>query len=142
MRTALLSAIAAIALGVVALPSTNALAQRGHGGPGIQGGGPGMGGHMGGGGGPRMGGGPGPRTGGYVGSGPRVGGGYASGPRVGGRYAYGGWNRGWHGPRRHYYGPGIAFGLAAPYAYSYASCYQVRRVPTRWGLQYRRVWVC
>ena len=138
MRTALLSAIAAVALGIAVLPSTDAFAQRGHGGhggPGIHGGAR-MGGHFGGG--------PG-RMGGHVGSGPRMGGHYAHGPRVGGRYAHG-WNRGWQGPRRHYgyrsYGPGIAFGFAAPYAYSNASCYQVRRVPTRWGLQYRRVWVC
>ncbi len=60
-----------------------------------------------------------------------------------GGYAHGGWNRGWQGPRRHY-GPGIALGFAAPYgAYAYGGgCYQVRRVPTQWGLQYRRVWVC
>jgi hypothetical protein len=136
MRTALLSAIAAVALGVAALPSTDAFAQRGHGGPGIHGGGPGMGAQRGGSG-PRMGGGGGPRMGGHIGSGPRVGG-YGPGPRVGNNYAYRG-HRGWNGGRR-YIGPGIAFGFAAPYAY--ASCYQVRRVPTRWGLQYRRVWVC
>jgi hypothetical protein len=135
MRTALLSAIAAVALGFAALPSTDAFAQRGHGGPGIHGGGgPGMGAHRGGGG-PRMGRGGGPRMGGHIGSGPRIGG---HGPRVGGRYAYGG-NRGWHGGRR-YIGPGIGLGFVAPYAY--ASCYQVRRVQTRWGVKYRRVWVC
>jgi hypothetical protein len=135
MRTALLSAIAAVALGLAALPSSDAFAQRGHGGggPGIHRGGPAMGGHMGGGG-PRMGRGGGPRMGGHIGSGPRFG----HGPRVGNRYAYRG-HRGWHGGRR-YIGPGIGLGFVAPYAY--ASCYQVRRVPTRWGLQYRRVRVC
>ena len=82
MRTALLSAIAAVALSLAALPSTDAFAQRGHGGPGIHGGGsPGMGAHRGGGG-PRMGRGGGPRMGGHIGSGPRIGG---YGPRFGNR---------------------------------------------------------
>ena len=53
MRTALLTAIAAVALGVAALPTTDAYAQRGRGGPGIHGG-PGVGGHIGSG--PRIGG--------------------------------------------------------------------------------------
>lgn len=69
----------------------------------------------------------------------------------GGRHWSGGhhWNgghvaRGWRGHGyRHYGGPGIAFGFAAPYAYAYGgSCYRTRRVLTPWGWRLRRAWVC
>jgi hypothetical protein len=54
----------------------------------------------------------------------------------------GGWHGGWHGGWR---GPGWGF-YGAPYAYGpgpyYDRCYQVRRVPTPYGLRWRRVWVC
>jgi hypothetical protein len=50
---------------------------------------------------------------------------------------HGGWHGGWRGPGWGFYGP-YAFG-PGPY---YGSCYQVRRVPTPYGLRWRRVWVC
>ena len=81
----------------------------------------------------------------------------ASARPSGGRHGGGGhhwsgghhWNgghaaRGWRGHGyRHYGGPGIAFGFAAPYAYAYGgSCYRTRRVLTPFGWRFRRVWVC
>jgi hypothetical protein len=68
----------------------------------------------------------------------------------------GNWNGGWRG-RRHFRGPAVAFGLAAPYYYDYATpyddyaysddsaysedssaCYRIRIVRG----EYRRTWVC
>jgi hypothetical protein len=46
----------------------------------------------------------------------------------GGHWHGGGW-RGWSGPR--FYG-----------LYTYPSCWRTVRVWTRWGWQWRRVWVC
>ena len=56
---------------------------------------------------------------------------------------HGGWHGGWYGGG--WRGPGWGF-YGYPYAYGpgpyYGGCYQVRRVPTPYGLRWRRVWVC
>jgi hypothetical protein len=51
---------------------------------------------------------------------------------------HGGWHGGWRGPGWGFYGAPYAYG-PGPY---YSTCYQVRRVPTPYGLRWRRVWVC
>jgi hypothetical protein len=80
---------------------------------------------------------------------PRSGGGVAmAAPRAGGGVAWSG-----RGPRhgRHHVRHGaFALGLAAPdyyddatpYSYADDDCYQLQQVPTAWGWQYRRVYVC
>ena len=168
MKRALLSIGAALALAAAALP-TSANAAPGKGAAAVEppmpavAAAPRMGG--GGGGGVRMGGG----GGGFARSTPSGGGGIAmrAGPRRQSRRVQPGWRRrnfaargggqnfAARGARRHFRGPGVAFGLAAPY-YDYAtpyddaeayaaysndgddSCYGVRIVQGA----YRRVWVC
>jgi hypothetical protein len=51
---------------------------------------------------------------------------------------HGGWHGGWRGPGWGFYGAPLSYG-PGPY---YGGCYQVRRVPTPYGLRWRRVWVC
>src|SRR6266540_6146283 len=161
MTRALLSIGAALALAAAALLPTSADAQRGHGG------GPNVGARGGGGAAfaaPRGGGGGGfvaPRGGGGGGGGgfvaPRGGTAFAAVPRGGGgvavaapRAGAGSWSGGpWRG-RHHVRRGAIALGFAAPYYYDYATpyyyadddCYQLQQVPTAWGWQYQRVYVC
>jgi hypothetical protein len=52
-------------------------------------------------------------------------------------HGHGGWHGGWRGPGWGFYGP-YAYG-PGPF---YGGCYRVRRVPTPYGLRWRRVWVC
>jgi len=49
----------------------------------------------------------------------------------------GGWHGGWHGTGWGYYGGPY---LAGPWPYY--GCNQMRRVPTPYGLRWRKVWVC
>ena len=74
-------------------------------------------------------------------------------PRSGGQsFAQGGrnWQGGgnWQHHRRHHFrGPGIAFGLAAPYYYDYATPYVYEGDDDCWQIrlrrgEYVRVWVC
>jgi hypothetical protein len=106
MRNALMACLAAAA--VIVAGSTTADAQRGHrmgGGPGIGGGGPKMGGHMGG---PRMGG---------IHHGGRIHGGGAV--RYSGIHGGRHFHRHDHFHGRRFFGPALAFGVGYPY-YSYA----------------------
>jgi hypothetical protein len=154
MTRALLSIGAALVLAAAALP-TSASAQRGHGG-GVSAGGFARGGGA-------------PNIGARAGGGaafavPRAGGGsfvaprsagaaFAAVPRAGGgvavaapRAGAGSWSG---GHRRHVRRGAFALGLAAPYYYDDATpyyyaddCYQLQQVPTAWGWQYQRVYVC
>jgi hypothetical protein len=61
----------------------------------------------------------------------------------------GAWSGGHRRGRHHIRGGAVALGFAAPYYYDYATpyyadddCYELRQVPTAWGWQYRRVYVC
>ena len=147
-------AIAALTASVVI---DNAAAQKGGGGgSGSSGGGASMGG---GGGAPMGGGGPksapsmgpagSPSVGGpaFTPSGPKGGrysGNYGSGPKYNGGYRYG--DRGdRHHHRRGFAFFGSPFGFYDDYAYYpyYDNgCYQMRRVHTRYGWQWRQVYVC
>jgi hypothetical protein len=157
MTRTLLSIGAALVLAAAALP-TSASAQKGHGG-GVSAGGFARGG----GGAPnigaRAGGGAAmaaPRTGGGAFVAPRgAGAAFAAVPRGGGvamaaPRAGGSWSGGHLRGRHHVRRGAAALGFAAPYYYDDATpyysadgdCYQLQQVPTAWGWQYQRVYVC